>query len=184
MERLFLIARCIDWLLWPFIVLANNIPSDQGILRKLPWLPAVGAPLEVAIKWAYIGGGLHPGTSKPGLPTLSAWSRHRIAVAINWLAIRRSEAHTSASPIERTLSGVGGWEFCDGPAWTFVGASIMPEYRFYSFTDGNRIAGPPKFGQCSSDQEAIVEARKLLDGLDIEIWQAARVVTRLKSSDK
>jgi hypothetical protein len=60
MEYVFLIARWIDWLLWPFIVLANGIPSDQAILRKLPWLPGVGVPLAVAIKWAYIGGALHP----------------------------------------------------------------------------------------------------------------------------
>jgi hypothetical protein len=31
---------------------------------------------------------------------------------------------------------------------------------------------------------AIAEAKKLLDGLDIEIWQGARVVVRLKPQDQ
>jgi hypothetical protein len=61
---------------------------------------------------------------------------------------------------------------------------IVLDYRFYPLKDGNRIAGPPKVVQCASDHEAIAHGRKLLDGLDIEIWQAARVVTRLTLSDK
>jgi hypothetical protein len=30
---------------------ANNIPSDQAIVRKLPWLPIVGPWLFVLLKW-------------------------------------------------------------------------------------------------------------------------------------
>ena len=60
----------------------------------------------------------------------------------------------------------------------------MADYRFYTLENGNRIGGPPAILQCKSDQEAIAEARKLLDGHDIEVWQAARVVTRLRPSDK
>jgi hypothetical protein len=62
--------------------------------------------------------------------------------------------------------------------------STVLDYRFYSLRHGNHIAGPPEVMQCASDHEAIAHGRKLLDGLDIEIWQGARVVTRLKSSDK
>jgi hypothetical protein len=33
---------------------------------------------------------------------------------------------------------------------------------------------PAHLAQCASDQEAIVEAKKMLDGLDIEISDGAR----------
>jgi hypothetical protein len=56
----------------------------------------------------------------------------------------------------------------------------MPDYRLYTLKNDGHIAGPPKILQCADDQEAIAEAKKLLDGLDIEIWQGARVVIRLK----
>jgi hypothetical protein len=59
----------------------------------------------------------------------------------------------------------------------------MPEYRIYTLLRANEIAGPPTELQCASDQEAIAEAKKLLDGFDLEIWQDARVVTRLQPSD-
>lgn len=61
----------------------------------------------------------------------------------------------------------------------------MPDYRFYNLkSNSNDIVGPPKILQFAGDQEAIAEAKKLLDGLDIEIWDGARVVIRLKPSDK
>jgi hypothetical protein len=37
--------------------------------------------------------------------------------------------------------------------------------------------------ECESDQEAITQATKKLDGLDIEIWQGQRSVIRLKSME-
>ena len=60
----------------------------------------------------------------------------------------------------------------------------MLDYRFYSLRNGNQIVGTPEVMQCVSDQGAIAEARKLLDGFDMELWQGARVVVRLRSSDK
>jgi hypothetical protein len=60
----------------------------------------------------------------------------------------------------------------------------MPEYRFYTLKSGNRLAAPPDVIECDSDKEAIMEARILLDGLDVEVWQGRRVVTRLRPSDK
>jgi hypothetical protein len=59
----------------------------------------------------------------------------------------------------------------------------MPDYRLYSMS-ANNIAGPPQIVQCASDQQAIAAAKGLLDRHDIEIWQGARVVTRLQPSDK
>jgi hypothetical protein len=36
---------------------------------------------------------------------------------------------------------------------------------------------------CDSDRDATEKAKALLDSHDIEIWQGARVVTRLRHSD-
>jgi hypothetical protein len=59
----------------------------------------------------------------------------------------------------------------------------MPEYRLYTVEHGNQFSGPPVVLQCDSDQDAIAEARKLLDGLDIEVWRDTRMVIRLTPSD-
>ncbi len=59
----------------------------------------------------------------------------------------------------------------------------MPEYRIYTLVGGNHIAGPPRTVTCDTDQEAIAQAKTYLDGSDIEVWQAARIVTRLRSQD-
>jgi hypothetical protein len=60
----------------------------------------------------------------------------------------------------------------------------MPEYRFYTLKSDDKIAGPPATMVCDSDQDAIKEAKALLNGRDVEIWQAARVVMRLESHAK
>ena len=59
----------------------------------------------------------------------------------------------------------------------------MREYRVYSFSSDNHIKGVPAVVICETDNDAIAEAQKLLDGLDIEVWNGARLVTRLKSVD-
>jgi hypothetical protein len=59
----------------------------------------------------------------------------------------------------------------------------MPEYRLYTLTDGNEIAGPGVVVDCHSDEEAIAQARTLLNGQDIEIWSGTRIVTRLRYPD-
>lgn len=52
----------------------------------------------------------------------------------------------------------------------------MPNYRFYT---GHQQIDPLVI-DFASDQEAIDKARRLLSGLDIEVWQGARVVIRLR----
>jgi hypothetical protein len=47
-------------------------------------------------------------------------------------------------------------------------------------TDDNKIAGPSEELTCDDDQQAIQHAKQWLDGHDLEVWQGARVVTRLK----
>ena len=59
----------------------------------------------------------------------------------------------------------------------------MPDYRIYRLSAENRIVGVSEVVECETDQEAITEAKKKLDGLDVEIWQGPRVVLRLKSID-
>ena len=56
----------------------------------------------------------------------------------------------------------------------------MPEYRIYMLTDGNKIAGQPEEVICDDDRQAIQHAKQWLGGHDVEVWQGARVVTRLK----
>jgi hypothetical protein len=57
----------------------------------------------------------------------------------------------------------------------------MPEYRLYTLLNGDKIAGPATRVECSSDEEAIIQAKKFINGLDIEVWQDARLIARLQS---
>jgi len=56
----------------------------------------------------------------------------------------------------------------------------MPEYRIYTLTDSDKIAALPQNVICENDEEAVRQAKQFLDGHDIEVWQGARLVTRLK----
>ncbi len=56
----------------------------------------------------------------------------------------------------------------------------MPDYQIYLFKDG-RLAPPVKTIVCPSDKAAIEDAKDFVDGHDVELWQGARPVTRLKS---
>ena len=57
----------------------------------------------------------------------------------------------------------------------------MPGYRFYTLLRGDKIAGPATQVECSSDEEAISQAKKFINRLDIEVWQDARLIARLQS---
>jgi hypothetical protein len=60
---------------------------------------------------------------------------------------------------------------------------VIPEYRIYSVSrDGDIVAA--KELMAANDEIAISAAKLLLDGLDIEVWEGARVVTRVPSSPK
>ena len=47
----------------------------------------------------------------------------------------------------------------------------MPEYRIFTLTKERRIAGPAEIIDCASDKQAIDQAKILMDGSDIEVWQ-------------
>jgi hypothetical protein len=55
----------------------------------------------------------------------------------------------------------------------------MPEYRAYVVgSDGHFIAVVEL--ECADDGEALQQARQLVDGHDIELWQRDRRITVLK----
>jgi hypothetical protein len=58
----------------------------------------------------------------------------------------------------------------------------MPEYRIYRIKD-HRIDGPPKLIVAHSDAEAVEQAKPLMGGLDIEIWEGPRFVRAIKIKD-
>jgi hypothetical protein len=60
----------------------------------------------------------------------------------------------------------------------------VPAYRLYAIKDANRVASRPTVVECPTDADAIEKAKTLINGLDIEIWDGARAVTRLRPSDK
>ena len=57
----------------------------------------------------------------------------------------------------------------------------MREYRIYKLSTDNRIKDVPAVLVCKDDTEAVKHAEKLLNGADIEIWEGARCITRIKS---
>jgi hypothetical protein len=60
----------------------------------------------------------------------------------------------------------------------------MLVYRIYALKPDGHIAGPPTDIECVSDEEAIKAAKALKDGLDLEVWQAARRVAQLPSKSE
>jgi hypothetical protein len=62
------------------------------------------------------------------------------------------------------------------------GVASMPDYRLYKIKN-NHIAGVPVVFTCDSDQDAIQQAKKLVDGHDVELWEGPRFVIGIKSGD-
>jgi hypothetical protein len=55
----------------------------------------------------------------------------------------------------------------------------MPEYRFYSMDKDGHIAGPPAAHELPNDAAAMTEAKQLVNGSAVEVWQGARIVAHL-----
>ena len=61
----------------------------------------------------------------------------------------------------------------------------MPAYRAYVLGDDQHLAWvPPTIITARDDADAIEQAKKLVDGHDIEVWDGPRQVARLESRDK
>ena len=54
----------------------------------------------------------------------------------------------------------------------------MPTYRAVFLNSENHITLPAKDVIAPNDHQAIIEARKYLDGQDIELWDGPRFITR------
>jgi hypothetical protein len=58
----------------------------------------------------------------------------------------------------------------------------MAVYRIYTVRrGGKRILVPPAVITCADDKAAIQKSEDMVDGHDIELWDGARFVTRIKS---
>ena len=56
----------------------------------------------------------------------------------------------------------------------------MAEYRIYTLRPRGAIACPPEVFDFPDDAAAVEKATQLLDGHAIEVWQRARLITRLE----
>ena len=60
----------------------------------------------------------------------------------------------------------------------------MPDYRVYTLVQTDKIVGRADVVSCATDAEAVVKARQFLTSNDLEIWQGARMVSRLNARDR
>jgi hypothetical protein len=49
-------------------------------------------------------------------------------------------------------------------------------YRVYKIDPNGHISAPPELIECADDAAAVAEARKYVDGHDIELWDNGRRV--------
>lgn len=59
----------------------------------------------------------------------------------------------------------------------------MNEYRAYTIGEDGHITSCRAF-KCAEDGEAVVWAKQLLDGHDIELWSGDRFVIRLEHQEQ
>jgi hypothetical protein len=55
----------------------------------------------------------------------------------------------------------------------------MPTYRIYTFDQAGHVREPPQVIECQNDEAAAKEAKQLLNGKLIEVWEKARCIVRL-----
>jgi hypothetical protein len=56
----------------------------------------------------------------------------------------------------------------------------VPAYRVYEVDRDGHVDRPPEVIVYPDDESAIEHARRLVDGHDVEVWQEARLVIRIK----
>jgi hypothetical protein len=56
----------------------------------------------------------------------------------------------------------------------------MAEYRAYTVGDDGHFIGFEAF-VCADDSKAIAQAKRLIDGRDVELWNGPRFVIKLES---
>lgn len=60
----------------------------------------------------------------------------------------------------------------------------MDGYRVYILNDDGHISQPPKEITGEDDDDAIEQAKAVLNGHDVEVWRRDRLIVRLSSPDK
>jgi len=60
----------------------------------------------------------------------------------------------------------------------------MSYYRIYAVDIDGHISGPPCVVTCGDDGEATQQAQQLVNGSDLELWDGARFVGRIRSTEK
>jgi hypothetical protein len=60
----------------------------------------------------------------------------------------------------------------------------MPQYQFYAIKPDGHVSGPPAEWNLPNDSEALKEARQMIDGHDVELWQNSRMIAYLTPHDK
>ena len=60
----------------------------------------------------------------------------------------------------------------------------MTEYRFFRVDTEDQIQGVPRFMTCADDRSARSEARQLMDGCAIEIWDCERRVAYIPAEEQ
>jgi len=58
----------------------------------------------------------------------------------------------------------------------------MPTYRIFTVGQDEHFVGVPEIVECVDDYEAVDKAMRLMNELDVEIWDHQRRVTRLTNS--
>lgn len=58
----------------------------------------------------------------------------------------------------------------------------MPTYRVYHLDSQGHVLHPPFLVEAASDFKAVIKARELAAGFDIEIWQGIRRITKIPAS--
>jgi hypothetical protein len=56
----------------------------------------------------------------------------------------------------------------------------MQAYRVYFLGPAGHIVGATDIAATTGDADAVAKAKQLRDGKDLEVWQAARFVSRLE----
>jgi hypothetical protein len=60
----------------------------------------------------------------------------------------------------------------------------MSDYRFYMIGKDGHVNGPPTTHALPNDSAALEEAKKLVNGHDVEIWQGPRLVAYVVPDEK
>jgi hypothetical protein len=59
----------------------------------------------------------------------------------------------------------------------------MPDYRAYIIGRDGHFSSSVPF-ECADDTEAMEQAKQLVDGHDVELWQRARKIARFDHTSK